>query len=87
MGQNVMENTEPVFYNAIYGDGHFEKVRLGPLINKGGAAGKIYLNQNHPNSVIKIFHKRSKSSSNRQKLEAMLLNRPVFPPADRKSVV
>ena len=86
MGQNVMENTEPVFYNAIYGDGHFEKVRLGPLINKGGAAGKIYLNQNHPNSVIKIFHKRSKSSSNRQKLEAMLLNRPVFPPALKDGV-
>ena len=26
-------------YNAIYGDGHFEQVRLGSLINKGGAAG------------------------------------------------
>lgn len=66
-------------YNAIYGDGHFEQVRLGSLINKGGAAGKIYLDASHPNSVAKIFHNRGKSATNRKKLEAMLLNRPNFP--------
>ena len=66
-------------YNAIYGDGHFEQVRLGSLINKGGAAGKIYLDASHPNRVAKIFHNRGKSATNRKKLEAMLLNRPNFP--------
>lgn len=87
MGQNVMEEKEiPQAYNAIYADGHFEKVRLGELIHKGGAAGKIYLNGNHPESVIKIFHKKSKSSTNRQKLEAMLLNRPTFPPAVKDDI-
>lgn len=86
MGENVMEETESVLYNAVYGDGHFEKVKLGKMINKGGAAGKIYLNGNHPNSVIKIFHNRNKSSTNRQKLEAMLLNRPTFPPAVKDEV-
>lgn len=73
------DTTAPIQYNAIYGDGHFEKITLGELINKGGAAGKIYLNANNPNMVAKIFHNRSKSSTNRQKLEAMLLNRPYFP--------
>lgn len=79
-----MENngqTETMVYNAIYADGHFEKVRVGELIHKGGAAGKIYLNADNPNQVIKIFHSKSKSSTNRQKLEAMLLNRPHFPDA------
>jgi len=66
-------------YNAIYADGHFEKISLGELINKGGAAGKIYLVEAHPRSVAKIFHNRSKSSTNRQKLEAMLMNRPNIP--------
>ena len=75
------QEEQPVIYNAIYADGHFEKVRLGELINKGGAAGKIYMNLANPNSVAKIFHKKSKSSTNRKKLEAMLLNRPNFPPA------
>ena len=72
-------DSENLVYNAIYGDGHFEKVRLGELINKGGAAGKIYLDASHPQSVAKIFHNKNKSSTNRQKLEAMLLNRPNFP--------
>lgn len=75
------QEEQPVIYNAIYADGHFEKVRLGELVNKGGAAGKIYMNLANPNSVAKIFHKKSKSSTNRKKLEAMLLNRPNFPPA------
>jgi len=68
-------------YNAIYADGHFEKIHLGELVNKGGAAGKIYRVDAHPKSVAKIFHNRSKSPTNRQKLEAMLLNRPNFPKA------
>ena len=87
-----------IIYNAIYADGHFEKITLGELINRGGAAGKIYLISNHPRSVAKIFHNRNKSSTNRQKLEAMLMNRPNIPKtmrngeeyvqiADRKSVV
>ena len=46
-------------YNAIYGDGHFEQVRLGSLINKGGAAGKIYLDASHPNSVAQSRQKRN----------------------------
>lgn len=77
------QEEQPVIYNAIYADGHFEKVRLGELVNKGGAAGKIYMNLANPNSVAKIFHKKSKSSTNRKKLEAMLLNRPNFPPASK----
>ena len=74
-----MDSDSSLIYNAIYGDGHFEKVQLGELINKGGAAGKIYLDASHPGSVAKIFHNRNKSSTNRKKLEAMLLNRPNFP--------
>ena len=53
-------------YNAIYGDGHFEQVRLGSLINKGGAAGKIYLDASHPNSVAMIFHNRGKGATTRK---------------------
>lgn len=66
--------------NAIYADGHFEKEKLGALLNKGGAAGKIYQDLSHPKLVAKIFHEKSKSSVNRQKLEAMLHNRPNIPP-------
>lgn len=80
------QQTEITSYNAIYGDGHFEKVQLGNLIHKGGAAGKIFMNAANPNSVAKIFHKKSKSSTNRKKLEAMLLNRPNFPPAIKDGV-
>lgn len=67
------------FLNAIYADGHFEKEKLGNLLNKGGAAGKIYRDLSHPDLVAKIFHEKSKSSTNRQKLEAMLHNRPNIP--------
>lgn len=81
-----METQENAIYNAIYGDGHFEKIKLGELINKGGAAGKIYLNANNPRMVAKIFHTKAKSSTNRQKLEAMLLNRPHFPSAVKDGV-
>lgn len=83
---NMETTAEKILYNAIYADGHFEKIKLGELVNKGGAAGKIYLNASNPNMVAKIFHNRSKSSTNRQKLEAMLLNRPLFPSAVKDGV-
>lgn len=74
-------NDETSFYcNAIYADGHFEREKLGALINKGGAAGKIYQNITHPRLVAKIFHEKGKSNTNRQKLEAMLQNRPNIEP-------
>ena len=41
MGQTVMEETAPM-YNAIYGDRTWEQITLGELINKGGAAGRIF---------------------------------------------
>ena len=64
---------------ALYPDGHNERVVLGEMINKGGAAGKIYRDMSHPNSVAKIFHEKERSGTNRQKLEAMLHNRPNIP--------
>lgn len=81
-----MEQENKILYNAIYPDGSFGKIELGEMINKGGASGKIYLNASQPNSVAKIFHTKSKSSSNRQKLEAMLLNKPHFPPVEKGGV-
>ena len=66
-------------YLALYPDGHHETIVLGKLLNKGGAAGKIYVDASHEESVAKIFHDRSKSESNRKKLEAMLQNRPNIP--------
>lgn len=74
------------FYNAIYADGSFGPVSLGELINKGGASGKIYLIENKPGFVAKIFHNTSKSVTNRQKLEAMLLNKPNFQPVENEGV-
>ena len=69
-------------YNAVYADGSYGKVTLGKLINKGGASGKIYLVEGRPESVVKIFHHTEKSASNRQKLQAMLLNKPNFQPVE-----
>ncbi len=69
-------------YNAVYADGSYGKITLGKLINKGGASGKIYLVEGRPESVVKIFHNTAKSSSNRQKLQAMLLNKPNFQPVE-----
>ena len=74
----TMTNKEST-YNALYPDGHHEKITLGSLLNKGGAAGKIYIDNSHPNSVAKIFHDKNKSETNRKKLEAMLLNKPNIP--------
>lgn len=75
-----MEPSEQI-YNAIYGDQTWEQISLGEMINKGGAAGRIYRVNGHPELVAKIFHNINKSSTNREKLQAMLLNRPSFSPA------
>ena len=66
-------------YGAIYADRHFETIRLGKLLNKGGAAGKVYEVEGHPSKVAKIFHERQKSNTNRLKLEAMVMNNPNIP--------
>ena len=66
-------------YNAIFQDRHFEKITLGKLLNKGGAAGKVYEIVGKPSKVAKIFHERQKSNTNRLKLEAMVINNPKIP--------
>ena len=71
--------SEFLVYNAIFGDGHFERVVLGDMLNKGGAAGKIYACPMYPDMVAKIFHDRTKSKTNRRKLEAMIQNKPNIP--------
>ncbi len=63
-------------YNAIYGDRSFERITTGKLLNKGGAAGKIFEIIGKPQKVAKIFHERQKSNTNRLKLEAMVNNNP-----------
>lgn len=78
-----MSEAENLSFNALYSDGRFEKIRLGALVNKGGAAGKIYLNADNPEQVIKIFHKKQKSDTNRQKLTAMLQNNPHIDPVEK----
>ncbi len=80
MGATIMNKPNFTYYNAIFSDGHFEREKLGELINKGGAAGKIYKSISHPQLVAKIFHDKNKSTTNRRKLEAMLQNRPNIPP-------
>lgn len=72
--------TAKIQYNAIYADSSFGKITLGEMINKGGASGKIFMVENKPLAVAKIFHNTVKSKTNRQKLEAMLLNKPNFAP-------
>lgn len=73
-------------YNAIYPDGGFEKISLGEVLHRGGAAGRIFVNASNPKTVAKIFHDTKKSATNRAKLEAMLLNKPNFPPAVKDGV-
>ena len=73
-------------YNAVFGDGSFGKITLGKMINKGGASGKIYRVVERPESVVKIFHNTEKSATNRQKLQAMLLNKPEFDPVNVNGV-
>lgn len=65
-------------YNAVYADGNYEKIIISEMINKGGASGKIYSIKDKPSHVAKIFHNTDNSASNRQKLQAMLLNKPDF---------
>ena len=79
MGGGMSMNNADALCLALYPDGHNERVILGELLNKGGAAGKIYRDTTHPNSVAKIFHEKERSGTNRQKLEAMLHNRPNIP--------
>lgn len=81
-----MSETATKEYNAIYANGHFEQIELGNIINKGGAEGKIYAVNGKEKFVAKIFHSKQKSSSNRKKLEAMLHNPPIFPPAVKDGV-
>ncbi|MBR2923018.1 MAG: hypothetical protein IKC10_06870 [Alphaproteobacteria bacterium] len=73
-------------YNALFGDGSYGKITLGKMINRGGASGKIYEVEGRPESVVKIFHNTSKSATNRQKLQAMLLNKPKFDPVKANGV-
>ena len=78
MNTEISEVTANEF-NAIFQDRHFEKITLGKLINKGGAAGKVYEIVGKPSKVAKIFHERQKSNTNRLKLEAMVVNNPKIP--------
>ena len=75
-----------ITYNAVYADRSFGTVTLGEMINRGGASGKIYKVEGRPELVAKIFHNTNKSQTNRQKLEAMLLNKPHFPPVEEGGV-
>ena len=38
-----MVEAEGMVFNAVYADGSYGKIKLGKLVNKGGASGKIYL--------------------------------------------
>lgn len=78
----MKEKNNPT-YTAVFADSTFKKVTLGNLINKGGAAGKIYEVLDHPHFVAKIFHSLAKSNTNREKLQAMLHNRPAFAPVQK----
>ena len=73
-------------FNAVYADSSFGKVTLGEMINRGGASGKIFKVEGRPELVAKIFHNTDKSRTNRQKLEAMLLNKPNFAPVETDGV-
>lgn len=75
----MAEDTAQLQVNAIFADRHFERLTLGKLLNKGGAAGKIYEIVGQPAKVAKIFHERQKSNTNRLKLEAMVVNNPNIP--------
>lgn len=81
-----MELDLPIAYHALYPDGHSEKIRLGKVLNRGGAAGRIYEVEGQPQNVAKIFYNLTKSNTHRKKLESMLLNAPHFPPTVRDGV-
>lgn len=82
----MSEENEELCFNAIYADRHFEKITLGKLLNKGGAAGKVYEVAGKPAKVAKIFHEKQKSNTNRLKLEAMVMNNPNIPSVVAKGV-
>lgn len=73
-------------YLALYPDGRHEEITLESVLNKGGAAGKIYQVSGQPKVVAKIFHSREKSESNRQKIEALLQNKPNIPTINDKGI-
>ncbi len=75
-----MSMSQPSVYNALYADGHFEKIVLAEMLHKGGAGGKIFAVEGKPESVAKVFHDKNKSRSYRPKLEAMLQNQPHIDP-------
>ncbi len=78
--------SEPQVFNAVYADRSYGRIALGEMINRGGASGKIFKVEGRPDLVAKIFHNTEKSQTNRQKLEAMLLNKPHFPPVETEGV-
>ena len=47
-----MTNINTITYNALYPDGTFKKVSLGKVINRGGAAGRIYEIERQPYSYL-----------------------------------
>jgi hypothetical protein len=81
-----MTDIKPITYNALYPDGTFKKVSLGKVVNRGGAAGRIYEVIGQPQYVAKIFFNLTKSDVYRKKLESMLLNAPHFPPTVKDGV-
>ena len=81
-----MELDLPITYHALYPDGHSERIQLGRVINRGGAAGRIYAVEDQPQNVAKIFYNLTKSDTHRKKLESMLLNAPHFPPTVKDGV-
>lgn len=68
-------------YIAKLADGTKYPIFLGEIIHRGGAAGLIRMNLAEEKSVAKIFHDKSKSEYYAKKIEAMLKNKPEFPPA------
>ena len=55
-------NLEGMPFAAIFSNRKFERITLGELINRGGAAGRIYRVKEFPQYVAKIFHSKSKST-------------------------
>lgn len=81
-----MTDREELTYSALFPNGSFKKVTLGKILNRGGAEGRIYEVEEHPQLVAKIFHSLTKSNTYRKKLEAMLVNAPHFPPTVKDGV-
>jgi hypothetical protein len=59
-----------------------ERVRLGPPLNKGGAAGIVHAIEGESTRVVKLYNAetlRTNGASYESKLEAMLTHPPVLP--------